>query len=79
MNYTLHQLRIFKEVARTGSITKAAEALHLTQPAISIQLNKLEEQFELALLEPAGRGVRMTDFGQRFLEGVERLILEAEA
>jgi DNA-binding transcriptional LysR family regulator len=79
MNYTLHQLRIFREVARTGSVTKAAEALHLSQPAISIQLNKLEEQFELPLLEPAGRGVRLTDFGQRFVEGVERLIQESDS
>ena len=47
MNYTLHQLRIFMEVCDNESITRAAEALYLTQPAVSIQLKKLQQQFEV--------------------------------
>jgi DNA-binding transcriptional LysR family regulator len=38
MNYTLNQLRIFLKIVQTQSVTKAAEELHLTQPAVSIQL-----------------------------------------
>ena len=51
MNYTLHQLRIFLKVVETASITKAAEALHLTQPAVSIQLKNLQDQFDIPLTE----------------------------
>ena len=40
MNYTLHQLQIFLKVSQKQSVTKAAEELHLTQPAVSIQLKK---------------------------------------
>mgnify|MGYP001954037069 CR=1 FL=1 len=40
MNYTLHQLRVFLKVAEFQSVTKAAEELYLTQPAVSIQLKK---------------------------------------
>ena len=54
MNYTLHQLKIFLKVAEYQSITKAADELHLTQPAISIQLKKLQEQFDLPLTEVVG-------------------------
>jgi hypothetical protein len=41
MNYTLHQLRVFQKVVDCRSITKAAESLNMTQPAVSIQLKKL--------------------------------------
>jgi len=51
MHYTLHQLEIFIKIAQTQSVTKAAEALHLTQPAISIQLKNLQDQFEIPLTE----------------------------
>lgn len=43
MNYTLHQLQVFVKISQTRSITKAAEALHLTQPAVSIQLKNFQE------------------------------------
>ena len=45
MNYTLHQLEIFDRVAQLKSVTKASEELFLTQPAVSIQLKKFQEQF----------------------------------
>ena len=48
MNYTLHQLQVFTKVVQTQSITKAAEELYMTQPAASIQLKKLQDQFELS-------------------------------
>lgn len=55
MKYSRNQLRIFRELARQGSVTKAAEALHLTQPAVSIQLKNLQDQFALPLTETVGR------------------------
>lgn len=51
MNYTLNQLQIFLKIVKTQSITKAAEEMHLTQPAVSIQLKKFQDQFEIPLTE----------------------------
>src|SRR4028118_1475167 len=63
MNYTLHQLQVFLKVTQTKSITKAAEELHLTQPAVSIQLKNFQDQFEIPLTEVIGRKLHVTDFG----------------
>ena len=51
MNITLNQLRIFLKVVQTGSVTKAADELHLTQPAASIQLKNFQDQFDIPLIE----------------------------
>lgn len=75
MHYTLHQLKIFLKVAECQSITKASEELHLTQPAVSIQLKKLQEQFEIPLTEVVGRQLYTTDFGKTIAER-SRIILE---
>jgi len=68
MNYTLHQLRVFQVIAKKKSITRASEALHLTQPAVSIQLKKLQDQFELPLTQILGRQLYLTKFGEKILE-----------
>lgn len=80
MNYTLNQLKIFVKVTQTGSITKAAEELHLTQPAVSIQLKNFQDQFDIPLTEVVGRQLYVTDFGrevavtaEHILEGVNNL------
>ena len=78
MNYTLHQLKVFITVAEQLSITKAAEALHLTQPAVSIQLKNFQDQFPLALTEVLGKKLFLTDFGKEILETSKRIINEAE-
>lgn len=64
MNYTLHQLHVFVKVADNESITKAAEELCLTQPAVSIQLKNFQDQFEIPLTEVVGRKLYVTDFGK---------------
>ncbi len=74
MNYTLNQLNIFLKVTRTGSITKAAEELHLTQPAVSIQLKNFQDQFELPLTEVVGRQLYVTDFGKEIAEAAEQIL-----
>jgi len=63
MNYTLHQLQIFVEVVRFKSITKAAASMHMTQPALSIQLKNFQQQFEHPLIEIIGKKLYVTDLG----------------
>jgi DNA-binding transcriptional LysR family regulator len=65
--YTLKQIQTFLEVARQKSVSKAAERLFVTQPAVSMQIRQLEQAFGLALLEPAGRNIRLTHAGEVFL------------
>ncbi len=79
MNFTLHQLQIFLKVAQTQSITKAAEELHLTQPAVSIQLKNFQEQFDLPLTEVVGRKLYITDFGYEIVQAGEKILNEVEA
>lgn len=76
MHYTLHQLEIFLTVVDLQSVTKAAEELHLTQPAISIQLKKLQDQFELPLIEVISRKVYVTDFGKDIAERCRKIRAE---
>ena len=75
MNYTLHQLHIFLKVCELQSITKASEALFLTQPAVSIQLKKLQNEFEVPLTEMIGRQLYITDFGKQ-IQALAMEILE---
>ena len=74
MNYTLSQLEIFLKVAQTGSVTKAAETLHLTQPAVSIQLKNFQAQFDIPLTEVMGRKIYITDFGREIAEAAENIL-----
>lgn len=74
MNYTLNQLNVFLKVTETGSITKAAELLHLTQPAVSIQLKNFQDQFEIPLTEVVGRQLYVTDFGKEIAIAAEKIL-----
>jgi len=74
MNYTLNQLQIFLKVAETQSVTKAAEELYLTQPAVSIQLKNFQDQFDIALTEVVGRKLYITDFGKEIAEAAEAIL-----
>jgi len=73
MHVTLRQLEIFEAVARHASITRAAEDLHLTQPAVSMQVKQLEHQVGLALTESAGRRLRLTPAGAELREHGRRI------
>ncbi len=79
MNYTLHQLRVFQKVAQHLSITKASEDLHLTQPAVSIQLKNFQDQFPMALTEVVGRQLFLTDFGEEIATAAERILNEVNS
>jgi LysR family transcriptional regulator, low CO2-responsive transcriptional regulator len=79
MNYTLHQLQIFLKITQTQSITKAAEDLHLTQPAVSIQLKNFQDQFEIPLIDIIGRRIFITDFGREIAVAAENILNEVYA
>lgn len=79
MHYTLHQLQVFAKVVQTRSITKAAEELHMTQPAVSIQLKNLQNQFEIPLTEVIGRQLYITDFGMEISKMTDRILNEVYA
>ena len=79
MFYTLHQLQILVKVAEHQSITKAADDLNLSQPAISIQLKNLQSQFDLPLTEVIGRQLYITDFGDEIVKSSLKILQEADA
>jgi len=79
MNYTLHQLQVFYKIAQTQSITKAAEELYLTQPAVSIQLKNFQDQFDIPLTEVISRRIHLTDFGREIAEAAEKILNEVYA
>lgn len=79
MDYTLHQLRIFVKVVEYQSITKASDALYLTQPAVSLQLKKFQAQFEVPLTEVVGRKLYITDFGKEIAEYSQKILNEIDA
>ncbi len=74
MNVTFRQLRVFTEVARALSFMRAAEALHLTPPAVTMQIKELERHVGLQLLERNGRRVALTTAGEYFLVYAKRLL-----
>lgn len=74
MNYTLNQLQAFLKVVQTGSVTKASEELHLTQPAVSIQLRNFQAQFDIPLTEVVGRKLYVTDFGKEIAAAAEQIL-----
>ncbi len=79
MHYTLHQLQIFLKITELQSITKASQALHLSQPAVSIQLKNLQDQFKIPLTEVIGRKLYITDFGKEIAIAAQNIINEVYA
>jgi DNA-binding transcriptional LysR family regulator len=76
MNVTLRQLQAFCTVARLGSFTKAASALHTTQPALSLQIAQLEDSLGLRLFDRTTRNVAITSVGRELLPRAERTLAE---
>lgn len=79
MNYTLNQLQIFLKIVQTESVTKAAEELYLTQPAVSIQLKNFQDQFDIPLTEVVGRKLYITEFGHEIANAAENIINQVHA
>src|SRR5258708_7722188 len=74
----LYQLRSFATIAETGQLTRAAEKLHVSQPALSAQLKALEEELEFTLFERTPNGMVLTAAGKRLLSGAESVIAAAQ-
>src|SRR5208282_19741 len=75
----LHQLRYFCAVAETGSFSRAAEQSHVSQPSLSQQIMKLEDELGARLFDRLGRSVRLTDLGKTFLPRARGVLRELEA
>jgi DNA-binding transcriptional LysR family regulator len=73
-NATLRQLKVFEAVARHRSFSRAAEELHLTQPAVSTQVRKLEDHAGLPLFEQLGKKIHLTPAGAQMLESSREII-----
>lgn len=73
-NATLRQLKVFEAVARHRSFSRAAEELHLTQPAVSTQVGKLEEHAGLPLFEQLGKKIHLTAAGEQMLQSSREII-----
>jgi DNA-binding transcriptional LysR family regulator len=75
----LYQLRSFVAVAEAGHLTRAAERLHISQPAVSAQIKALEDELDLALFERTSSGMVLTSAGERLLTDAERVLAAAQA
>lgn len=73
-----HQIQYFQTVAKTEHITRAAELLSISQPALSRSISKLEEELGVPLFDRKGRNILLNRFGKMFLHRVERSIKEIE-
>src|SRR5450759_2606731 len=74
MNVTFRQLRVFAEVAKLGSMSRAAETLRLTPQAISMQVREIELQVGLPLFDRTGRSVSLSTADEYFLVHARRLL-----
>lgn len=75
-NATLRQLRVFESAARHLSLTRAAEELHLTPPAVSIQIRQLEGHADAKLFERVGRRLRLTQAGEEVLARTREVLAQ---
>ena len=74
----LYQLRTFAAVAEEGHLTRAADRLHVSQPAVSGQIKALEQEFELRLFERSASGMVLTVAGRELLAHAQRLLSAAD-
>ncbi len=76
--FTLDQLRILRAIVREGSFKKAADSLYVTQPAVSLQIQNLEKQLEVAIFDRGGRKAQLTEAGQLLLSYCERILTNCQ-
>lgn len=75
----LGHLKAFLAVADLGSITRASQTLHLSQPAVSAQIKKLEDDLGVALFHRAARGMTLTSAGERLVPSAREVLTRADA
>src|SRR5882724_10302688 len=74
----LRSLAYFVRIAELGSITRAAAHLHVAQPALTRHVQRLEDELNVALFTRANRGVKLTEAGQKLLDGAIRVLRDIE-
>jgi DNA-binding transcriptional LysR family regulator len=82
MHLTLRQLEVFEAVARLRSYTRASESLHLSQPAVSMQIKQFEDKIGLPLFEQVGKKIFLTEAGREmysYTQHIQQKLAEAEA
>jgi DNA-binding transcriptional LysR family regulator len=79
MNVTLRQIRTFLVVSNTGSFTRAAQVLHLSQPALTVQIRGLEAELQIRLFDRDTRNLRLTPLGRELLPTFERLLRDFDS
>jgi LysR family hydrogen peroxide-inducible transcriptional activator len=75
----LHQLRYFCAIADSGSFSRAAQQTHVSQPSLSQQIRKLEDELGARLFDRLGRTVRLTELGRGFLPRARAILRDLEA
>jgi LysR family hydrogen peroxide-inducible transcriptional activator len=75
----IHQLRYFCAIVDSGSFSRAARQIHVSQPSLSQQIRKLEDELGARLFDRLGRSVRLTEIGQTFLPRARTVLRELEA
>ena len=78
MNFTLRQLDAFLEVARSRNFSRAAATLHVSQPALTLMIQKLERQLDVVLFQRLARGAELTTAGRELLPDVQRAVATLE-
>jgi DNA-binding transcriptional LysR family regulator len=79
MDLNMRQVRAFVSVAHLKSFTRAASLLHVSQPALTVQIRKLEEQLSVRLLDRNSRAVNVTRLGQELLPVFQRILAELDS
>src|SRR5690349_1523196 len=78
LNVNFHQLLLFYTAAKLGSLSRAAETLHLSQPSLSTQVREFEQRWGVELLRRLPRGVELTSAGRAVFEHAEKALTAAE-
>jgi len=78
MHLTLRQLQCFSAVARNLSFTRASDELHLTQPAVSMQVRQLEQQTGIALTEQLGKQIHLTEAGEEVFRYARSILQQVD-
>lgn len=76
MHITLRQLQVFEAAARLGGYTRAAETLHLSQPAVSMQIRQLEEHAGMPLFDQIGKKIHLTDAGRALYRHAQDILAQ---
>ncbi|MFN3750931.1 MAG: LysR substrate-binding domain-containing protein [Thiobacillus sp.] len=78
MHITFRQLQVFEAAARLGGYTRAAETLHLSQPAVSMQIRQLEEQAGMPLFDQIGKKIHLTDAGRALYRHAQDILAQVQ-